>query len=211
MARDYSALLSPAHTAVVTMELQNGVVGDTASIRALADEVALTNLVANAARLVIAARRAGAAVVHCLAEFSADPSAMRTNAPLLRALAQGEPNLIVGTKAAQLVAELGPEPDDVISARRTGLTPFPATDLDQTLRDRNIKTIVVAGVSINIGITGLAMVAVDLGYEVVLATDAIAGVPRDYGKSMIEHTLRALCTCLTTEEIVAYFDNQSQL
>ena len=32
------------------------------------------------------------------------------------------------------------------------------------------------------------MVAVDLGYRVVVVTDAVAGVPREYADAVIAHT-----------------------
>ena len=200
---DFAELLAPAHTALVTMEMQRGVVGNDAVIRALADEVAALGIVEQTARLAVAARTAGARVVHCTAEFRDDRAGSNDNAPMLRMIAKGHPHLIAGSAEAAVVPELGPEPTDVIAARRHGLTPFPGTDLDAILRNLGVHTIVASGVSVNIGITGLVMVAVDLGYRVVLATDAIAGVPRDYAAAVVEHTLAPLATRLTTDEILA--------
>ena len=203
MPLDLAELLDPAHTALVTMEMQRGVVGDKAVIRALADEVAALGIVGQTARLATAARSAGARVVHCTAEFRDDRAGSNDNAPMLRMIAKGHPHLIAGSPEAALVPELGPEPSDVIAARRHGLTPFPGTDLDAILRNLGVRTIVATGVSVNIGIPGLVMVAVDLGYRVVLATDAVAGVPREYASAVIEHTLAPLATRLTNDEIVS--------
>ena len=202
MPLDTSELLDPAHTALVTMEMQRGVVGDKAVIRALADEVDALGVVDRVAALAAAARAAGARVVHCTAEFRADRAGSNDNAPMLRMIAKGHPHLITGSPEAALVPELGPERSDVIAARRHGLTPFPGTDLDAILRNLGVRTIVAAGVSVNIGITGLVMVAVDLGYRVVLATDAVAGVPRDYASAVVEHTLAPLSTRMTADAIV---------
>jgi len=66
-----------------------------------------------------------------------------------------------------------------------------------------VRTIIATGVSVNIGITGLIMGAVDRGYRVALVTDAVAGVPREYADAMIEHTLAALATRVTADEVVA--------
>ncbi|MBJ7260434.1 MAG: cysteine hydrolase [Acidimicrobiia bacterium] len=210
MAHDFSAMFIPSQCAVLTMELQNGVVGESATIGDLAQEVNRVGVISNTARVLASARKAKATVVHCLAEFNADRKLMRANAPLLRMIARSDPHLIAGSSEVALVAELGPEPTDLISSRQHGLTPFPGTDLDQILSTRSIKTIVATGVSVNIGITGLAMVAVDLGYQVVLVTDAVAGVPHKYSESVIENTLKPLCTCLTTEEVVGYFEGQTR-
>ena len=65
MALDLAGLLDPTHTALVTQECQNGVIGDDAVLRDLADE-AHQSAVPNIVRLVQAARAAGVAVVHCL-------------------------------------------------------------------------------------------------------------------------------------------------
>jgi len=202
VAIDLAELLDPKHTAVLTMELQRGVVGDVAVIRSLADEVAAGEIIERAAQVVRAARAAGARVVHCTAEFRPDRAGSSDNAPMLRMIAKGHPHLLVGSVEASIVPELGPEPSDVIAARRHGLTPFAGTDLDQILRNLGVRTIVATGVSVNIGVTGMVMGAVDRGYRVALVTDAVAGVPREYADAVIEHTLAPLATRVTAAEVV---------
>jgi nicotinamidase-related amidase len=202
MPLDLSELVDPAHTAVVTMELQRGVIGDYATIRDLADVAAARDVVAHAATVVRAARAAGARVVHCTAEFRPDRAGSNDNAPLLRAIAKGPENLLVGSESAQVVPELGPEPSDVVCSRRHGLTPFPGTDLDATLRNLGVSTVVACGVSINIGVLGLVMGAVDAGYRVALVTDAIVGVPLEYGDDVVRHTLAPLAALVTSAKMV---------
>ena len=94
-----------------------------------------------------------------------------------------------GTDGARLVPELGEDPRDLVVARWHGLTPFTSTPLDQTLRNLDIRTVVATGVSVNVGILGLCLSAADLGYQVVLVRDAVAGVPAGYAESVIENTL----------------------
>ncbi len=203
MPVDLAELLDPPHTAVLTMELQRGVVGDRATIAALAEVVEARGVVPAAARVVRAARGAGAKVVHCIAEFRPDRAGSNDNAPLLRAIAKGPAHLLTGSEDTELVAELGPEPSDLVAARRHGLTPFPGTSLDQLLRNLGVRTIVATGVSLNIGVTGLVMVAVDLGYRCAVVTDAVAGVPVDYADAMLQHTVAPLATLVTSEQVTA--------
>jgi nicotinamidase-related amidase len=203
MPVDLAALIDPSHTAVLTMELQNGVVGAESPLRELADAAAAANVVANAAKVVRAARGAGARVVHCTFEARADRAGSMANAPFLRWLAKSEPHLLPGSNAAALVLELGPEPSDVICMRRHGLTPFPGTDLDPTLRNLGVHTVVVTGMSVNVGILGMVVNAVDLGYEAVVVTDAVAGIPAAYAQAVVDNTLAALATRATSDEIVA--------
>jgi nicotinamidase-related amidase len=199
---DLSELLAPEHAAVLTMELQVGVVGDAAVVPDLAAEVAAQHTIERAAAVVRAARRAGARVVHCTAEFRPDRAGSNDNSPMLRAIAKAPPHLVSGTPEAAIVADLGPEPGDVVIARSHGLTPFPGTELDQVLRNLGVRTVVATGVSLNIGVTGLVMVAVDLGYRVAVVTDAVAGVPREYGAAVLEHTLAPLATLVTADDVV---------
>jgi len=56
---------------------------------------------------------------------------------------------------------------------------------------------------LNIGVTGLVMVAVDLGYRCVVVRDAVAGVPVDYADAMLEHTIAPLATVVTSEQVTA--------
>ncbi len=105
---DLAALLDPTHTAVVTMELQRGVVGEGAAIRELADVVAAHDVVDRAVDVVRAARAAGARVVHCTAEFRADRAGSRDNSPLLHALAKGGPGPVAGSPMPQWSRSSGP-------------------------------------------------------------------------------------------------------
>jgi nicotinamidase-related amidase len=200
---DLAELLTPAHTAVLTMELQRGVVGDAAVIPDLAREVAERATIERAAAVVRAARQVGARVVHCTAEFRADRAGTNDNSPMLRAISKAPPHLIAGSPEAAVVPELGPEPSDLVVSRSHGLTPFPGTELDQLLRNLGVRTVVATGVSVNVGITGLVIVAVDLGYRVAVVTDAVAGIPRDYADAVVEHTLAPLATRVTSDEVVA--------
>ena len=56
--------------------------------------------------------------------------------------------------------------------------------------------------SLNIGVLGLVLSAVDLGYQVVLPTDAVAGVPLEYGHEILHNSLSLLATLTTTEELI---------
>jgi nicotinamidase-related amidase len=61
---------------------------------------------------------------------------------------------------------------------------------------------VAVGNSINIGILGLVLAAVDLGYQVVVPSDAVVGVPVEYGESVMENTISLLATVVPTDDVV---------
>ena len=62
---------------------------------------------------------------------------------------------------------------------------------------------VATGMSVNVGVLGMVMGAVDHGYEAVLVTDAVAGIPVAYAQAVVDNTLAALATRVTSDEIVA--------
>jgi nicotinamidase-related amidase len=204
MAFDLRSLLNPATTAVLTMELQRGITGDLAAMQALAAEVRAEGVVDNAARLCAAARTAGASVVHCTAAFRSDEQGSSFKSRLSKAsrkLNQGRLN--IGTPGAEVMPELNPQPSDVEVQRIHGMGPFTSTSLDQILRNMGITTIVATGNSINVGVLALVLSAHDLGYDVVVPRDAVAGVPKAYADAVLENTIGLLSTVTTTDEVIA--------
>ena len=203
-AVDLSALLDPVSTAVLTMELQRGVSGDLAALPHLRDAAEAVDLPAQAGRICAAARSAGATVVHCTAEFRPDRKGSASNARILAASAQlNGDRLDHGQPGSELLPELAADSGDLVLARSHGLTPFVSTELDQVLRNCGVRTVVAVGNSINIGILGLVLVAVDLGYQVVVPRDAVVGVPIDYGEAVLDNTISLLATITTTDDLVA--------
>lgn len=201
MPLDLPALLAPAHTAIVTSEVQNGVVGDRSALPALADAAA-EELLPNLTRLLPAARSAGVQVVHCTAYRRADGKGANTNARLFLGVRKSPVQLLPGTPAVDVVSELGPVAEDLVLTRTHGLSPMAGTDLDPVLRNLGVRTIVVTGVSVNVAITNLVMDAVNLGYDVVLPRDAVCGIPRDYAEAVIDNTLSLLATVVTTDDLL---------
>lgn len=72
----------------------------------------------------------------------------------------------------QLLPELGLQPDDVTLTRRTW-SAFAGTGLAALLKDRGVTQVVLAGMATTFGVESTARDAYDLGFNVVLALDAI--------------------------------------
>lgn len=202
MPLDLATLVNPAHTAIVTQECQNGIIGDSAVLRELATE-AQRVAVPNIARLLDGARTAGAAVVHCLAVRRADDRGSNSNARLFAGTRKLGIRIEPGSSEAELLSEFGPEPSDLVLTRYHGLGPMGGTDLDAVLRNLGVHTIVGVGVSVNVAMTNFVMDGVNAGYQFVLPRDAVAGVPSAYADAVIDHTLSLLATVTTTEDLLA--------
>jgi nicotinamidase-related amidase len=199
---DLVALLEPAHTAIVTSEVQQGVIGDLAVLPVLAEE-AQRETVPNLAKLLPVARAAGVQVVHCTAYRRSDGKGANRNARLFAGVQKKPGGLEPGTDATRVLPELGPEPEDLVLTRTHGLNPMGGTDLDAVLRNLDIRTVVVTGVSVNVAITNCVMDCVNAGYDVVLPRDGVCGVPRDYADAVIDNTLTLLATVVTTDDLIA--------
>jgi biuret amidohydrolase len=204
-------LVDPGHTTVVTMELQKGIVGDDALLPALPIAVREAGLLETAGTVCRAARAAGVRVVHQTMQSRSDGAGQAINCKIFaigakrRAEVGYEPT-DVGRPGAELADELDVQPSDIEIPRMHGMTPFTGTELDSVLRNLGTKTVVLMGVSLNLGITGGALSALDLGYQVVIVRDAVVGLPREYGEAVLANTLSMISTIVTSDELVAAWE-----
>jgi nicotinamidase-related amidase len=182
MPLDLADLVRPDRTAVVTSEIQSGVVGERSALPDLA--------------------AAGVPVVHCTAARRADGRGSNANARLFAGVRKSPVALLPGSPEASVVAALGPEADDLVLTRLHGLSPMAGTDLDPVLRNLGVTTVVVTGVSVNVAVTNLVMDAVNRGYQVVVPRDGVCGIPAAYADAVIDGTLALLATVTTVDALV---------
>lgn len=198
-------LLDPATTAVVTVEMQRGVIGDRIGgngVNPLKDVADRKQIVPATVRLLRAARESGIRVVHATISLRADRAGLTINNRMMAISVKNPDQVLEGSEAAQLIPELGPEPVDIVCNRIHGLTPFTGTELDSILRNLGVRTIVPVGVSVNEALLGTCISAADLGYRIVLPTDAIAGVPEEYADAVVGNTLALLANLATVDLVI---------
>ena len=166
--------LTPARTALVVIDLQRGTAAMPAAPHPASD------VVAHAAAIAHALRAAGGTVV--LVRVTPSPDGRDALRPLT-----DMPAWHPGPRPpdwAEIVPELGPEPGDlVITKRQWGA--FYGTELDLQLRRRGIDTILLAGISTNVGVESTARDAFERGYEQVFVEDAMtARSPDDHAHAL---------------------------
>ena len=198
------ALVDPSHTAIVINECQRGVVGDLATLGALKEQVG--PVLANLRRLVDAGRGAGVQVIHCVAKGRADGKGGNTNTRMagVARRARSQPGYVPPDPEAfaEVVPEIGVDADDFVLSRIHGMSCMSDTGLDPLLRNLGVSTIVVGGVSVNVGVTNLAMDAMNRSYDVVCPRDGSAGVPPEYAEAVMEHTMSMIARLTTVDELV---------
>lgn len=201
MPGELASLVTPWRAALVTSEIQNGLLGESSAFPELARE-ARKSMIPAVARLAKGARVVGVQVVHCTYQHRPDLKATNTNSRLFDVVRDSSMRFHPGSAAAAVIPEVGAEPDDMVLTRTHGVGPMAGTDLDPILRNLDLRTIIVAGVSVNVAITNLVMDAVNRGYDVVLPHDAVCGVPADYAQAVIDNTLSLLATVTTVDDLV---------
>jgi nicotinamidase-related amidase len=195
--------LDPVTTALLTVECQQGVVGEDSALPELAAQARSSGALFRIARLVAGAHEAGVQVLHAVAERRPDGRGANHNARLFRAAARLPVQQHSGTTAVRIAPPIEVADGDLVVRRLHGLSPIAGTDVDALLRNLGCRTLVVTGVSANVAIPNAVFDAVNLGYTAVVPKDAIAGVPADYTPAMIRNTLALVATITTTDDVLS--------
>jgi nicotinamidase/pyrazinamidase len=84
-----------------------------------------------------------------------------------------------GTKGAEVIDDLKPEPKDIILPKRR-FSAFFKTDLDQTLRVLGVDTIVVTGITTEVCVLMTAMDGVSHDFSVIILEDCSASRNKEF-------------------------------
>lgn len=102
---------------------------------------------------------------------------------------------------AEIVPELGPrEGDVVITKRQWGA--FYGTELEMQLRRRRADTIVLCGISTNIGVESTARFAYEFGFNQIFVEDAMAARSEEEHRLAIQTTFPRMGRVRSTSEVL---------
>jgi nicotinamidase-related amidase len=186
--------IDPASTALVLIDLQHGIVAMNTAPRASSE------VVSNASRLAARFRTAGATVV--LVNVANLPDGRDALSPTIdNPPASGKrPD-----NWAQFVPELAQQPSDlVITKRQWGA--FYGTELDLQLRRRGVRTIVLAGISTNVGVESTARDAFERAYDQLFVEDAMASPSAEAHAATLKFTFPRIGRIRSTEQVLAALD-----
>jgi nicotinamidase-related amidase len=186
--------LDARHTAIVVIDMQKGIVG-----RPGAPYPQLT-VVANCARLLAAARAAGAQPV--LVHVGGSPDgADRLHTATDQSWKSTGP---LPPDWSELIPELDRQAADIVVLKRQWGA-FYGTDLDLQLRRRRLATIVICGIATEFGVESTARDACERGYELIFAEDAMIGMTAESHLNSVERIFPRLGRVRSTDAIVAAF------
>jgi nicotinamidase-related amidase len=186
-------VLRPAATALVIIDLQKGIVAVPTEPHPASD------VVKNAALLADAMRDLGGLVV--LVHVVPGPDGKDLLTPTLD---PGAPTFPPGRPPgwSDLVPELAGHPQDhVVPKKQWGA--FYGTDLDLQLRRRRIDTIVLCGISTNLGVESTARAAFEHGYQQIFVEDAMAARSRVEHDHTVAHLFPRIGRVRSTDEVIA--------
>jgi nicotinamidase-related amidase len=185
--------LTPSQTALILIDLQQGITGMPVAPHAAAD------VVRRAVELGRTCAAAGATIVRVHVAFSADFAdqlKLPVDAPMQRPQGRWPPHW------STFVPEIAALPVTLEITKRQW-SAFHGTELDLQLRRRGIRTIVLAGIATNFGVESTARDAWHHNYAVVIAEDATTSSNAELHRFAIDKILPRVARVRSTDEIVS--------
>jgi nicotinamidase-related amidase len=178
-------------TALVAIDLQHAIVARTVVPHTAAEVVERTK------RLADALRAQGGTILFVRVDMS-ETLSLPVDAPMVR-----DPNAAPPpANASQLVPEIGLQQGDrVVTKRQWGA--FYGTDLEQWLRRKGIRTILLTGIATNIGVESTARAAFDQGFELVFVEDAMSSMTAELHEFPVKAIFPRMGRVRSTDEVLA--------
>jgi ureidoacrylate peracid hydrolase len=202
--------VEPGHTALVIIDMQKDFCLDGfACARAGRPLGATQALVPRLVRLRAAARRAGVLVCHV--GFSTLPEHLSDSGPWLsqrrRSTYASDRICIAGTDGAEFIDELDPEAGELVIHKHR-YSAFTGTPLEITLRAREIRTLVVTGVSTNVCVESTLRNAFELTYYVCVPEDGVASWDRVLHEATLKNINARFGLVTSCEALMAIWQAQ---
>jgi nicotinamidase-related amidase len=177
-------------TAMVMIDLQKGIVG-----RPLQPHGAPT-IMGNSAKLAAVLRAKGGTPVFVRVDLG-DMIHLPADSPTHIPNAPPPP-----AEASELSPDSGYQPGDLVVTKRSWGA-FYGTELDQQLRRREIRTLLMGGVATNIGVESTARAAFDRGYHLVFVEDAMSTLSPEWHRFAIDNIFPRMGRVRSTEQVLA--------
>ena len=181
-------MLNPAKTALVLIDLQNGIVSrDTKPYAAM--EVA-----ERAAKLAEAFRAKGSLVVYVhvnMSDFMALPADEFMQIPK-----------DIPAAASEIAAAAGMQPGDTLVTKRHWGA-FAGTNLETLLRSRDVETVVLGGIATNIGVESTLRQGTGLGFAFVTVEDICTTFSPEMQSFAFTAIFPRLSHVSTTDKVIA--------
>lgn len=198
-------------SALVVVDMQNDFVHPEGGLAQRAQELPpgtidmpfLTGTIPQIKRLATAFRNAGRPVVYVAHVLKPDYSDAQIPYWRLGLPAGGNRTFITeGSWGAQIVDELTPIAGEHLVVKK-GFGGFSNTPLDTILRNMEVTTCVVVGVTTCVCVSTTIRGGVEHNYRIILVADGVAEVSRDTHAAELKTMARVFADVKTTDEVLA--------
>ncbi|MFE9959287.1 cysteine hydrolase family protein [Micromonospora sp. NPDC005299] len=193
----------PARTALVIVDMQNDFCHPSGYYAGAGRDIsALHATIGPVRRLRDRAHDAAVPVVftRLLHDTARGPMERRHDLVPRRWTASGR-RLEPGSWGADIVADLTPRPDELV-VDKAGYSAFDGTGLERWLRERQIKTLLLAGVVGYACVLATGFAAFDRDFDVLLVSDAVGSWEPELGRSALSIADLLLGCAAPADEIV---------
>jgi nicotinamidase-related amidase len=174
------------NTALVLIDLQKGIVQYPVAHP-------ITGILANAAKLVVAFRKANLPIVVVNVNPAGKWTTTRKDAK--------QHAFTPDADWLEITPEIKTEPNDIFITKSTW-SAFFETAIDEELKKRNVTGIVLAGVSTSIGVEGTARDASRNAYNITFASDAMTDMIAEAHQHSISRIFPRMGEVDTTDKII---------
>ena len=195
--------IDPKTTAVVLIEYQNDFTTQGGVLHEAVSEVMdKTDMLTHTREVVMAARTAGATIMHAPIAFSEGYGEI-TNHPygILKGVVDGQA-FVKGSWGAQITDELTPAADDIVVEGKRGLDTFASTNLDFILRSKGISTVALGGFLTNCCVESTMRSAYENGYRVITLSDCVAATSVEEHENALKYDYPMFSLPMTGDEFV---------
>ena len=183
--------LDLGRTALLPLDFQNDIVAG----------VANAEPILNKAKIVLdAARDRKVPVVYITVSFTegyADAAA-KTH-PLFKMVSEAG-RVVAGSSGAEILANMAPKKGELV-LNKTCVDPFITTRLAQHLKILDVDTIIVMGFSTNFVVESTTRTAADMGYRVIVVSDACGSGSEENHTFSMSNLLPMFATVADAEEV----------
>ncbi|MET0378311.1 MAG: cysteine hydrolase, partial [Spongiibacteraceae bacterium] len=195
-------------TALLISEMQTGIVDVEHSDSGVAQQINARDVLRKLAAFAEVCRAHDVPVIHCTIVPMKDFKGFPVNSALAAMLKKGGV-IHAGNPLSGIHPLLKPHEDDIVCERCHGMSAFHGTELESILRGLGVETVLLAGVSTNIALPGIATEATNRGFEAVLVEDCTAGGTAESHQSQITLHLPLLTTISSAANVKAALDSRA--
>ena len=186
--------LDPKKTAVLTLDIQEGILGFAPGAAATA--------IPNAGKVAEAARKGGYLLMHVGIGFEPGYPEISVDSPRFTRIKE-RGGFIKGTESAKTHREVFKPGDLVLYKNRTSA--FSGSPLELILRSQGIKALVLMGIATSGIVLSTLRQASDLDYPCIVVKDACYDPDEEVHRVLTEKVFASQATVVTTQAFLAEF------